>query len=227
MRDLPSGMTAHARQLREEHPFIWLYEFAVPTEPDASRFRITNARTAVSFGQTSSGTPLVYSPFPVTHSEIRETAAGDLVQFSIQVGNPSLFLAAIMEEHDGLKGRACVVRLVDSLHLDNPAAQIRFDMEVIDPTFMNEKLLQVTLGKYNVTQLSSPPHKYTRHVCGSRVEYKGVLCGYVGSLATCDRSLDGPNGCTMHGDDEVANGLPRQHPERFGGRHAIPFQRGS
>ena len=47
--------------------------------------------------------------------------------------------------------------------------------------------------------------------------YKSAACGYTGGLDDCDKTYDGPMGCTQHGIDEHARGAPKIHPERFGG----------
>jgi len=78
----------------------------------------------------------------------------------------------------------------------------------------------LTMGQSDLLSKPFPLNRFSRDRC--RWVYKDANCGYVGTMLTCDLSLNGVDGCVAHGADEVANGLTKLHPNRFGGFPAIP-----
>jgi hypothetical protein len=229
---LSNALSLHARQLEDEAPWRWLFDFVIPAEDpedDPTVYRCTNSTTLLYFGESSAGDPVPYYPVPIAHSEIEETIGGDLPQLTIQVGNPSLQLASIFEEKNGLSGARVVVRLVNSDAMDDFGSQDSFELEVIEAGF-DERVLSVKLGGGTLADMKIPPDRYSRYHCSpGRVPYGGLLCGYdlsnptlLAAFPTCARTKEA---CRLHGDAEVAASLPRLHPLRFGGRPSIPRQK--
>lgn len=229
---LSNAMALHARQLRDADGWIILAEIQKPNDTpgdDPEQFRITNALTEIPFGTNSAGEPVPYYPFPFSFTDFRETTDGDLPQLTLQVGNPSLELAAIMEFHAGLTGSPVTLRIVQSAALDDYASQVSVSLEVLSAS-MDDRVLAVKLGGGSLVSLKIPPDRYSRYHCSpGRVPYGGNLCGYdltnptlAAAFPTCQRTKEA---CTAHGDAEVAAGLLRLHPLRFGGRPSIPRQR--
>lgn len=223
--DLSDLSTAHARQLRDEYPWIWLYEFEVPTDPP-TRYRITNFTSRVTFGTTSRGVPLVYHPFPVVHSEMRETLDGDLPTFQIQCGHASLELAQVLEDHGGFKGQPVTVMLVNSEELATGVPALEVVAQVTGCKVTHERVA-MSIGSKNLVDAIIPPTRYSRTHCGHA--YGDAGCGYdltnptlLAAFTSCSRQRDDANGCEAHGDAEVAAGLPRLHPNNFGADPSIP-----
>lgn len=199
MTQLPTTTTTHARQLQEEYPWVWLYEVEVPplVEDDPpSRVRVTNHTSAITRGAASDGTPIVFSPYPVTHSEITQNAKGDVPRFSVQFGQGGLEIVSILDAWDGLVGQPAVVRIVNVDELSNPSAEVRFDAIVVACEFDWERV-QLTLGDYNLTELRVPGQRFTKYHC--RHVYKSPACGYSGGLATCARTIDD---CRAHSNSK-------------------------
>ena len=71
------------------------------------------------------------------------------------------------------------------------------------------------LGDISLYDVFVPASRIGKRYC--RFKYKDDACAYTGALPTCDKSLDGPNGCIAHGDDG-------NHPERFGGFPGVPVK---
>lgn len=221
MRDVSNISTAHARQLRDEEPWIWLYEIEVPTDPP-TRYRLTNYTEAVQFKATSAGVPLTYSPFPITHSDIRDTIDGDLTQFQIQVGWTAE-LAAVLESYNGLHGQPVVVYLVNREDLATTSPVSEFRAQVSGCSITNERIT-LGIGALGLQDAVIPPLRFQRHHCAH--EYGGTACGYdltnpslIAAFPACARTY---NACSEHGDAEVAAGLTSKHPQRFGGWRSIP-----
>lgn len=232
---LTNVLALHARQLHDESPWIWFYEFEVPGEEDGDpprRFRVTNSRKRVAFGTNSAGDPVYYEPLPIAHSDLRQTLSGDLPVLTVQVSNPDLTFAAILAQFKGLHDAPCTVRLVNGDALDDYASQVQIDCRVIE-TAMDDRVVTCKIGGGPLFLLTIPPEIYSRYHCPpTLVEYGGALCGYdltnpalLAAHPTCSRLEDGDHGCIAHGLAEIAAGLPSKHPERFGGRRSIPRQK--
>ena len=112
-RTLHSVLQAHQQQLRDESPWIWLYDFQIPTDPPP-RYRLTNYTEQVSFGTNPiDGSALVYEPFPIDHGEIELSREGNLPSIRVSVANATREVGDVIETHGGLLGEPAVVRLVN------------------------------------------------------------------------------------------------------------------
>lgn len=62
------------------------------------------------------------------------------------------------------------------------------------------------LGVENPLNINFPRRVQYRDQCSFR--YKDESCGYSGPLPSCDLTLDGPNGCRAHGNQDRYGGFP-------------------
>lgn len=221
-RELTTILTARSRQLREQYPWIWLFEFEVPTTPP-TRIRVTNAGESVVFGTSSTGVPIVYDSAPVVLGDINETLAGDQPRIQVQVGNAGLDLSALLEQHVGLAGQRATVRLVNSLALGDTASQLRFDGIVLDGVQVDAQRVTADIGLGNLDGQKSAREVYSRFHC--RFVYGDGRCGartdsaaLLAIVHKCNRTLDD---CERVGAAEATVGLPVMHPFRFGGSPGI------
>lgn len=222
-------LSTHDRALSVESPYAWLVEILVAEDPDPIALRITNSKSSVFFGTSSSGAPLEYIPAPITVGAFEASASGNLPQFSFDVGTTRPDIIALLEEHDWLEGRKCNVRIVNTGNLADLTAQKKWVLEVVSVELAGSGI-KVSLGTYNVSRAQNPPQKYSKEVC--RHEYGGDACGYdltnatlLAAHPTCSRSVGGPSGCIAHGEAEATASLPVLHPLRCGVRRGIPRER--
>lgn len=218
-------LAAAKNQLAMEDPMRWLIQVVVPSDPP-QMLRITNAEKNIVRGQNSLGEDIVFYSFPVAHDEFRENQKGDLNDFTINVCNVTLELMEVLETYHGLRDQPVVIRLVPQ---SDPFAGIEVDGTVLN-CVVNDRVAIFKVGAVNLTKKNFPKNRYIAETCQAP-RYGGPECGYVipsgatgivgGGLPTCDRTEFGSNGCRVHGDDEVARGLPRKHPERYGGYPGI------
>lgn len=216
-------------QLRLEYPWVWLYEVEVPTDP-VTRIRLTNNPTPVSFGFDSDGAALTYSPFPIVHSGIKKTAAGDIPTIGVSVGNVTREIGRLIDAHDGLDGAPAVIRLVNLADLGNAKAQVEERAEVRGCK-VGARIVTITLAAYSLYRAKVPPERYVSTVC--KHAFGGPRCGYlipaspgetVGTgFSTCARRR---TDCEERGADELARGLPQIHPRRWGAFPGMPRQLG-
>lgn len=209
-----------AQRLDSIDPFIWLYELEVPTTPQ------TRYRFAGRYPEQVTFRGNIYYPFPCSHSETTENTDGDINQTSLTVGNISQQIVTTLETHGGFVGQPCRMLLVNRLDLASGNPVIEQDFTVRETAY-NDEAVTLQLAVYNPYRTHFPSLRLMRGHC--RFMYRGPGCGYSvpvssGGLATCDKSYDGPNGCVVHGENEVAQGHTQSHPERFGGFQGIPRQ---
>lgn len=94
--------------------------------------------------------------------------------------------------------------IVNSERLDQPA-ELEHTFQVINSSVKNY-VVSFTLGAENPLAIAFPKHRQSKERCAWR--YKGYGCRYAGAMATCDYTLDGPNGCKAHGNAINFRGLP-------------------
>lgn len=221
MRDfVATTLDSEKNRLAQPDPLIWLIEVEVPTVPP-TRFRITNYNDTVSFGSTSLGVGLQYSPFPALHGEISQSGKGDLRDFQVSVGNVTLELMSAIDSYAGLIGQSVVLKLVSSVALNDPNAVMRHDGKISACSVDFEKAT-FTIGATNLTKANFPKNRYVANHC--RWRYGGSECGYIipasptnvigGGFSSCGRTLAE---CDIRGLDEAARAVTVQHPLRFGG----------
>jgi phage-related protein len=225
VRDLEAILKEHMGQLRDELPWIWLYEIQTPEDPPR-RYRLTNNTKDIQFGQDSAGTPLVYSAFPISHAEITQESKGSLPRFTVSIGNATAEISRAIDDWRGLVGQRAVIRLVNVEALDIQAAQIRFDAQVLRATSARE-VVEFELGPFNISEAKFPRWRFTSVSC--RLRFGEPRCGYIvpgspgNTVGTgfdfCPKTL---TGCEERGADEEARNAVVLHPEKFGGFLGIP-----
>lgn len=163
-----------------------------------------------------------YSPFPISRAEFTVDNDGSLIDTTVTISNVDRAVG-VLTEQDYLRGRTVIYRLTNSALLATSTAVIteRFVVGVVDISIM---AATIHLGHANLLEQPFPGARYMRSRC--RWVYGSTPCGYdatrSGAIADCDKTLNGDNGCVVHGDDEVTAGKPRLHPLRFGGFPSIP-----
>lgn len=214
---LPSGAHREKNRVTTSTPWTYLYEIEVPTDPP-TRYRLARFDDNVAFrGHT-------YSTFPISHTGAESDTEANLPETTLTVSNVSRELIATLEAYGGLVGQSVRIMLVNRLDLNSGQAAEEQDWRITRVSY-DEQSIQATLSLYNLYRTRFPALRLMRTHC--RWQYRGPECGYSlavgdGGLASCDKSLDGPNGCEVHGQSEADAGVEVLHPNRFGGAPGIP-----
>ena len=96
------------------------------------------------------------------------------------------------------------IKVVNSATPDSePEFSLYYDVKSSNAT---EYQVTWSLGADNILSYAFPIHKQYRDRC--RFRYRGNDCAYSGSLETCDYTLDGPNGCSVHDNTHRFGGFP-------------------
>lgn len=130
--------------------------------------------------------------------------AGEVVSVSLMVVDVTRALQGRMQEYGG--GVGFVVRLIivntGALHLPPEGVE---EFEIVAARSQNFQAI-FTIGAENPLTLRFPRRRQFKDRCQWR--YRGPECGYIGPLPTCDFSLQGPNGCAIHGNAFRFGGFP-------------------
>jgi len=212
-------LMAEKNLLATGNQWIWLYEIEVPTDP-ATRYRFIRSPQQITFRGN------IYYPFPIMHDVMKESDSGNLPSLTLTVSNVSREIIATLESHNGLIGQPVRIILTNLAGYAQGQRMLEEDFRIMAMT-AGEKACTAQLGDISLYETFFPAQRMMRHYC--RHQYRSAACGYnvdVGDgayLATCDKSLDGPNGCEVHGASETSAGMdPAVHPDRFGGFPGIP-----
>lgn len=226
-RDLGDILNQKKELLRDASPWAFLYEVRVPTEP-ATRLRVTNYRTPLTFGTNSLGNPVQYYPAAVTNSGVTITNEGDLPTVRVTVTNQPLMVdgdvkipkpTTVLEDHFGLTGQPAVMRVVDTLSLDDLSAQVEVDLQVTRVGCDGQNVT-FELGLPALQRMPFPGRRYTGIRCSAI--FGSPECGYIipefptdeigGGFSFCTRTLAA---CEIRGLDEEARSVPVEHPFRI------------
>ena len=218
--NVPSIAFLEKNLLATGERFVWLYEVEVPTSTP-TRYRFVRDNEAVTFRGN------VYSPFPITHNETKADDRGNLPTVELTVSNVSRELMSNLNTYGGLVGQPVRLILTHALAIVTGEDIWQHDYKIIKTT-ANETAVTATLGDLNLYDAKIPAQRMMRFYC--RHQYMDAFCGYAvdsshaNFLASCDKTLEGANGCKAHGISEAAAGIPSIPPERFGGFPGIPEQ---
>lgn len=225
-RDVPTIYSLHAEQLRQELPFVWLFELEVPTDPP-TRYRLTNYTEPITYGTATDGTPLVYTDAPFVHDGLPARADGSLPSFEVSVGYSDQIVRDTVHEHRGFTGQPTVIRLVSIDALDNP--QHPAWRATVSRTVIGDEVLKLELSTAPLTEVVFPGRRYVADSCEHR--WLSAGCGYVavdGATNTPGGGYDGAvlcprtfGACSERGLDEALRGVTVRHPLRYGGKRGL------
>lgn len=198
MREVSASSGPHLRALESDRVAVWCLDF-LPSATEVYRLCSTNMEIELG-GEC-------YRPFPFSISAISEEGNGALTNLQITCSNLSDEFSGIAEANRGFTGATVVLRLALASQ-EGVAEQIFAETFRIQTARISRTDAVFTVGNEDLMGQDIPSRRFSGKC---PLSYKGDLCGYAGAIATCDRTLNGSNGCTAH-DNQA----------RFGGWPAIP-----
>ena len=145
-----------------------------------------------------------------------EEKAGDLPVVTLTANDVTGVMRERMNQYHGGVGFIATFYLVHTAAFgatsSDPALMpIPTEAEVQETFLVTEASRQGTqitfkLGDRNELAKSFPRRRQLRDFC--QWQYKGVQCKYAGGLGSCDRTLQGDNGCGVHVNTENFGGFP-------------------
>jgi phage-related protein len=147
----------------------------------------------------------IYQPFPFSIS-FSETA-NEIPSISVVIQDQTQITQSYMQNYAGGVGFKIDLMVVsgadkDALDLE-PELLEQF---IVTDASAQEYAVTWRLGVQNPLKLIAPRRQQRKDVCS--FSYRSTSCGYVGALATCDRTLAGTNGCRAHSNATNFGGFP-------------------
>lgn len=177
---------------------VWLPLVSVDIDAATTLHLVPNP-TAITFGGVT------YVPFGLQLDLVETDSRGSLNDVQISISNISRQIGAYLESTD-LRGNRVRVLWINSSDLTDSVLDESYE---ITAYVVTEQVVTFTLGHERLLQQVFPNGRFFRDNC--RHIYKDTACGYTGTLATCDKILEGTNGCRAHANQA-----------RFGAFPAIP-----
>lgn len=221
LEDLSGPEIIAVNTLDQKHPYIWMLELEVPTDPP-TRYRLVNQPEDYVFGTDTSGLAVTYNAYNFQVGSLQRDTEGGQFNVTVTVSNVRREMQAAVELYDGLVDQPARVLLTNKALGSSNTALLDMRGRVITPT-CTERAVVFEIGNPSLYAQKFPRRRISPTYCAHK--YGDALCGYdttlSGALQTCSKLKDDENGCTAHGDAEVAAGLTRQHPARFGGKPGV------
>lgn len=195
--DVHAALREAKNRLATDASWIFLLEVALP----GTTLRLARSLERVRFDGE------VYEPFPFQIGDITADNDGNLVKVDLAAFDMSGVIRQAMRDFD-FDGAPVLLRLVESGDLATPARVIDSDFVVRGYRGTFDQVV-FELGHPDFMLQQFPARSFIRTRCSW--VYMGAECGYAGALPTCDRTLEGANGCRVHANQT-----------RFGGAPAIP-----
>lgn len=206
---LSASTFAKVRQPNRADPMLEFWritveqsEIASPTIPIAS----VNQPTVLD--------GVTYWPFPFRRRAIQTDSDGSVKTMQLTLSNVSRIWARLLHERKLLEMPA-VLDAVLASEVDSNLLVYRSEW-TIESAAVDSERVTLELATGGLEDTIAPIDRYHRGGC--RWRYRGAECGYDGDLPTCRKDVAD---CIAHGDDEFARGLPRAHPQQFGGHPGI------
>lgn len=201
MRTLTSALTQEKNKLAGASACLPLV--TVEVDPTTVLRLVHNPTNVVFRGDT-------YTAFGMQIDEVTQDAKGGLHEVSLSVSNVTREVSAYLELHD-LRGARVTILYVNSANLADPDAVVLEERyEVMSIQVKGDVSVTFNLGHDRISQHSIPARRFLRDNCAWI--YKSVECGYEGGLPTCDKILEGANGCRPHANVPRFGGFPLLTP---------------
>lgn len=134
-----------------------------------------------------------------------EEKENQLPELSLSMSDPYLVFTSYLEKYQGLRGSKFRIATVNSEEFDLKPAFYNFSVTNASADTENY-VARLNLGIPNQLSQKFPARRQTKLRCQWR--YKSEDCGYTGEKPSCDLSLEGPNGCKVHGNVRNFGGYP-------------------
>jgi phage-related protein len=189
---LPANLVIEKNKLASAGAWIPLIEVNLT---NGTTYRFAADKDDITFNSN------LYTAFPIDISSRRQDGTGEVHNLELKVSNITRLLQPIVEELDGGVGSEVIITIVSTNRLSEDHSELRETFEILE-TMCTAQWITFIIGDPSPLRKRFPLDRYFAKSC--RFVFKGVLCGYVGSETTCERT---PEAC------EAYNNL-----ERFGGQ---------
>jgi hypothetical protein len=211
-RALTSAVTANKNKSSLTTAFVYLIELQLN---DSQCVRV-----AANYDAQVAYQGVTWYPARVDVGPTKRSADGRIDDATLKISNVSRAFVNYLDGASILDRRVRLI-ILDISQASDATAGIE-DTYLVQALEVTDLEISLRIGDANPLQLPVPAERFLRTICRYLHEYGDPArrCGYdsstAGALASCDGTLEGSNGCRVHGDNEVSRGLPRLHPRRGG-----------
>jgi phage-related protein len=211
-------------KLSSGEPFLLLFclQYPGPADPDASQQYVRMVRNTdpVTFDAGDGQGPQEYTPFNFDVGEISISSTGAVPELEMHASNVMRALQSILEQFSGAVGASLSLFVVNAA---NPAGEPDLAMNFeVKQTVSDAKLVTIKLGASSPMRRLFPLFMYRSNYCcwsynspalqakaaaDSSFRNPGKQCGYIGSMSTCSKTIDGATGCKAHFPNSPMRGL--------------------
>lgn len=202
MRSLNPNLVTEKNKL--DTTSSWLTLIQLEVSDTQTVYYVPNPASITFDGQT-------YDPFPCSIQPARSDSTGGLNEVQVIVSNVTREISGYLENND-LRGRKVKLIGINSAYLSDPTAKVFDEDYEITEINVTEKAVTFRLGHVRFLHQRFPSGRFLRDNC--RAIFKSTECGYTGASTSCEKILEGSNGCRAHSNQA-----------RFGGFPAIPSVR--
>lgn len=184
-------------KIASDQPFTLLMDLAWP--PNALPSAQTHVRFAreldpITFDANDGLGPQSYTPFNFAIGDLKVGSDGSVPDCEVVASNVLLALQQTIEQYAGVVGASLNLYVVNAANpLGEPELSLSF---TVKQTTSDAKLVHFKLGASSPLRRLFPIYMYRPNFCVLR--YKGLQCGYTGSMPSCSHTIDGATGCIAH-----------------------------
>jgi hypothetical protein len=166
-----------------------------------------------------------WSPYSFAISPIESSSEGDLPVLQLQIDNTGRDLMATLHDGVTLEGNPVSLYLVprNALTIAYPNHEFQWWAFQVSNVQADSERVTLRLERINFFAKTVPQDRFIARRC--RWQFGSTQCGYIinsnAAFTTCEKTVAA---CTERGLDHLSRGLPRIHPERYGGFPGIPKQ---
>lgn len=202
MRTLTQNFKTESDKRISENALIVLIEL---TLLDNTIVYYTNWKSSVSFGGKT------YNPIPFEVMGINENKDLDLETVDIRLSNVTRELVDMIKQNNAFIGQQMIIKLTFENLLADSTSFIQDIYWVEKCSVRDTEVLFSLSTKFNVFSLRIPQHKFSRLYCQWQFNKTGCewsTYGSGGNPNSCDKTLNGANGCATHGNKKRRRAFP-------------------
>lgn len=164
---------------------------------NSEHFRLARNVDPITFDAGDGYGPQVYEPFNFELT-VEQPGGSQLPTISVRASNTMRILQGVIEQYAGAVGAIANIYVYNTAH---PAGEPDLALStIVKQTQCTAETVTLTLAAASPMRQLFPRYLYRASFCMWVSKYKGLQCQYSGSLANCDGTYDGTNGCLAHGN---------------------------
>lgn len=181
---------------------VWFVMLEIKIPSVSETLRIVNNNEDVTWKG------FTWLKFPFELDEISQSANAETSQFQIKVGNVKNIIGQYIRQYDayvktnGFEAITVVLYIVNSKDLANTTPVYTTNL-ILTTSSLNHIEVSFTVSARDLFRARTPQTRMFPNSC--RFKFKSTICGYTGSIASCDKSL---SRCRQLGNSKRYGGFP-------------------